>query len=76
MFSQETPELWFKVLEVSFEEQKIFSELTRFRCTLIKLKPSHLEVVTQPSHLEASTYGPSTTIYWDEESLALKFWCF
>ena len=45
MFSQETPELWFKVLEASFEEQKIFSVLTRFRCTLIKLKPSHLEVV-------------------------------
>ena len=30
-FSQESPELWFKVLEASFEEQKIFSELTRFR---------------------------------------------
>ena len=47
MFSQETPELWFKVLEASFEEQKVFSELTRFRCTLIKLKPSHLEVVAE-----------------------------
>ena len=35
MFSQETHELWFKVLEASFEEQKIFSELTRFRCILI-----------------------------------------
>ena len=49
-FSQETPELWFKVLEASFEEQKIFSELTRFRCTLIKLEPSHLEVVAELLH--------------------------
>ena len=46
-FSQESPELWFKVLEASFEEQKIFKEITRFRCTLIKLKPSHLEVVAE-----------------------------
>ena len=36
-FTQESPQLWFKVLEASFEEQKLFSEIT-----LIKLKPSHL----------------------------------
>ena len=52
MFSQETPELWFKILEASFEEQKIFSELTRFRCTLIKLKPLHLEVVVELVHMD------------------------
>ena len=51
-FSQETTELWFKVLEVSFEEQKVFSELTRFRCTLDKLKPSHLEVVAELLHMD------------------------
>ena len=28
MFSQETPELWFKVLKAFFEEQKIFNEPT------------------------------------------------
>ena len=28
MFSQETPELWFEVFEASFEEQKVFRELT------------------------------------------------
>ena len=52
MFSQETPELWFKVLEASFEEQNIFSEPTRFRCTLIKLKPSHFEVVAELLHMD------------------------
>ena len=52
MFFQESPELWFKVLEASFEEQKIFSEITRFRCTLIKLKPSHLEVVAELLHMD------------------------
>ena len=51
-FSQESPELWFKVLEASFEEQKIFSEITHFRCTLIKLKPSHLEVVAELLHMD------------------------
>ena len=49
MFSQETPELWIEFLEASFEEQKIFGELTRFRCT--KLKPSHLEVVAELLHM-------------------------
>ena len=51
-FSQESPEIWFKILEASFEEQKIFSEITRFRCTLIKLKPSHLEVVAELLHMD------------------------
>ena len=52
MFSQETPELWFKVLEASFEEQKIFSQQTRFRCTLIRLKPLHLEVAAELLHMD------------------------
>ena len=51
MFSQETPELWFKVLKASFEKQKFFGELTRFRCTLIKLKHSHLIVVAKLLHI-------------------------
>ena len=52
MFSQETSELCFKVLETFFEEQKIFSVLTHFRCTLIKLKPLHLEVVAERLHVD------------------------
>ena len=52
MFPQETPELWFKVLQASFEEQKIFSELICFRCTLNKLKPLHLEVVAELLHMD------------------------
>ena len=51
MLFQETPELWFKVLEASFQEQKIFGELTCFRCIFIKLKHSHLEVVAELLHM-------------------------
>ena len=52
MFSQETPELCFKVLETFFEEQRIFSVLTHSRCTLIKQKPLHLEVVAERLHVD------------------------
>ena len=50
MFSEESSELWFKVLEAAFDEQQIFSELTRFRIALVKLKPCHLEVVAELLH--------------------------
>ena len=53
IFSQKTPELWLKVLKASFEKQKVvFSELTHFRCTLIKLKLSHLQVVAELLHMD------------------------
>ena len=52
MFSQETPELCFKVVEAFFEKQKIFSELTRFRCTLINPKSSLFEVVAELLHMD------------------------
>ena len=52
MFSQETSELWFKVIEAFFNKQKTFSEPTHFGCTSIKLKPSYLEVVAELLHMD------------------------
>ena len=45
MFSEETPELWFKVLEAAFDEGQLFDSLSRFRYALVKLNSSQLQVI-------------------------------
>ena len=45
MFSEETPEMWFKVLEAVFDEKQLYNNTSRFRYALIKLKSSQLQVI-------------------------------
>lgn len=45
MFMEETPELWFKILEVAFEEKQFFNNISWFRYALVKLNSAQLQVI-------------------------------
>ena len=44
MFFESSPDLWFKVVDAIFDENKVFSESSRFRLTVLKLNSNQLEI--------------------------------
>ena len=50
MFFESSPDLWFKVVDAIFDENKVFSESSRFRFTVLKLNSNQLEIVGDLLH--------------------------
>ena len=50
MFFKSSPDLWFKVVDAIFDENKVFSESSRFRLTVLKLNSNQLEIVGDLLH--------------------------
>ena len=50
MFFESSPDLWFKVVDAIFDENKVFSESSRFRLTVLKLNSNQLEIVGNLLH--------------------------
>ena len=50
MFFESFPNLWFKVVDATFEENKVFSESSRFRLTVLKLNSNQLEIAEDLLH--------------------------
>ena len=50
MFFESSPDLWFKVVDATFNETKIFSESSHFTLTVLKLNSNQLEIVGNLLH--------------------------
>ena len=50
MFFESYSDLWFKVVDAIFDENKVFSESFRFRLTVLKLNFNQLEIVVDLLH--------------------------
>ena len=50
MFFKYSPDLWFKVVDPTFDENEVFSKSFRFRVIVLKLNSSQLKIVKDLLH--------------------------
>ena len=68
MFFESSPDLWFKVVDAIFDENKVFSESSRFRLTVLKLNSNQLEIVGDLLH------GSHPRLYFEMKRLLTQIY--